>query len=294
MKTNTATNKEYTDEQWFNLICESYLNPPVMAGDIELPKFPADQIQITTTGQCGIPTLKEAYIFYIDCLEYFNRLGKPIDHHHILLDFGVGWGRVARFFIKDLLLQNIYGIDVAKKFIKNCQNDFKSNNFFVTTPYPPTLFPDEKFDFIIGYSVFSHLSEKACRLWMEEFHRILKPGGIIALTTRGRHFFDYCENLKFNAQTGHRLALSKMFDDFTEARVLYDSGKFVHSNNLILGDSGVLTSEFYGESFIPEEYAKHEYSDHFRLEKFLFDASRQSHPIMFFTKNNRTENRLTH
>ena len=66
---------------------------------------------------------------------------------------------------------------------------------------------------------------------MLEFHRILAPGGLVALTTRGRGFLDHCEALKGTGCTGYLEALSRMFDDFDLARACYDKGEFVHSNN---------------------------------------------------------------
>jgi len=45
-----------------------------------------------------------------------------------------------------------------------------------------------------------------------------------------------------------------------------------------------MTSEFYGETFIPEAYARTAYTKYFELEKFIFDPARQTHPIMFFRK----------
>jgi hypothetical protein len=119
---------------------------------------------------------------------------------------------------------------------------------------------------------------------MREFNRILAPGGIVALTTRGRPFFDFCESLRGKGHTGYLNALSNMFDDFDDARARYDLGEFVHSNRKGVNGGGAMTSDFYGETFIPEGYARSAYSDSFNFEKFLFSPSRQTHPIMFFRK----------
>lgn len=119
---------------------------------------------------------------------------------------------------------------------------------------------------------------------MHEFYRITKPGALIAVTTRGRPFFDYCESLKGKGLGGYSEALSMMFADFSEARNQYDRGEFVHSNANGVTGGGAMTSEFYGETFIPEQYAKNAYSDMFTLERFLFDPARQSHPILFFRR----------
>ncbi|AQU99942.1 class I SAM-dependent methyltransferase [Desulfococcus multivorans] len=273
-----------TQDDWFEAVCRSYSNPPVFYNGIKLPGFPSDEIQTNTTGQSGINTLKEAFIFYQDCIENFKILGMPLQKKHTLLDFGVGWGRIARFFLRELPLKNIYGIDVTEDFIEICKKTFQTENFLVTEPFPPTQLSSRKFNFIIGYSVFSHLSEKACESWMREFSRLLVPGGMVALTTRGRTFFDFCKSLKGKGHTGYLAALSNLFDDFSDARTRYDQGEFVHSNRDGVNGGGAMTADFYGETFIPEEYARSAYSELFHLEKFLFDPSRQTHPIMFFRK----------
>jgi SAM-dependent methyltransferase len=271
-------------DEWFTAICESYLNPPVTAYGKRLPAFPSDIIQTNTTGQAGVNTLKEAFVFYQGCIETFKSLGATVEPKHRLLDFGVGWGRIARLFLRELPMENIYGIDVMEEFVQICRQTFRSDNFNVTTPFPPTQLPAEGFNFIVGYSVFSHLSEEACASWMKEFSRILSPGGILALTTRGRPFFDFCESLREKGHSGYLDALSKIFDDFDHARSRYDQGEFIHSNREGVDGGGAMTADFYGETFIPEKYARSAYADHFVLEKFLFDPALQSHPTMFFRK----------
>ncbi len=271
-------------DKWFETVCESYLHRPTYYEGKELPGFPSEAIQSNTTGQSGIATLKEAFVFYQDCTETFSKLGSPIDPKHHLLEFGVGWGRIARFFLRELPPDHIMGIDVMEEFIQICRDTFRSDNFSVCMPFPPTSIPDKAMNFVIGYSVFSHLSEEACARWMGEFYRVLVPGGIVALTTRGRPFFDQCEGLKGKGHTGYLDALSKLFPDFSHARARYDKGEFVHSNCQGVNGGGAMTSEFYGETFIPESYAKNAYSEMFELEKFLFNPSRQTHPIMFFRK----------
>jgi len=279
----------FEDEQqrrneWFSLICESYLEPPVVVGGKRLPGFPSDELQEGTTGQSGVATLKEAFIFYEDCVDTFKSIDVPLKKNSTLLDFGMGWGRITRFFLRDLFLQNIYGIDVSDELVKICRETFGSNNFFTCNPSPPASLPGGTINYVVGYSVFSHLSEEACKNWMQEFHRLLAPGGVVALTTRGRPFFDYCESFKGQGLGGYQDALAEMFGSFDDARKMYDDGQFVHSNRDGVTGSGALDSSFYGETFIPEAYAGSAYREYFVLEKFLYDEQRQSHPIMFFRK----------
>jgi SAM-dependent methyltransferase len=250
----------------------------------QLPGFPSDTIQTNTTGQAGIETLKEAFVFYQDCVETFNNLGVPMRREHTLLDFGMGWGRIARFFLHELPLENIHGLDVMEEFAAICRQTFQSENFQVTTPFPPTNLADGIFNYIVGYSVFSHLSEAACLNWMQEFHRLLAPGGIVALTTRGRPFLDFCESLKGKGHSGYLGALSTIFDDFNVERARYDRGEFLHSNREGVVGGGAMNADFYGETFIPKQYAAQAYAEWFTLEQFIYDSARQSHPIMFFRR----------
>ena len=50
-------------------------------------------------------------------------------------------------------------------------------------PLPTGRSEDETFDLIYAYAVFSHLSEASHLAWLEEFERILKPGGVFVATT---------------------------------------------------------------------------------------------------------------
>lgn len=286
-------------DEWFKLVSQSYLAPPVSFKNKTLPAFPSDLIQANTTGQSGVNTLQEAFVFYKDCINTFEILSKPVKENSKVLDFGVGWGRIARFFLRDIPIENIHGIDVTPEFTAICRETFQSENFFNCQSHPPTNLEANHYDFIVGYSVFSHLSENACLAWMKEFSRVLAPGGIVAITTRGRPFFDFCESQRkeqsglqrllqkmfgHNKPTGYLEALGMIFSDFDAARASYDRGEFIHSNIKGVGGGGSLNTTFYGETFIPEAYARKAYEPFLKLEKFMYDSSYQSHPIMFFRK----------
>jgi SAM-dependent methyltransferase len=267
-----------SDEEWFGAHVASYARS---VGE-DLPGLPPDDIQRNTTGQAGVATLREAFSFYKDCLEAFERSGARLSEGSRLLDFGVGWGRTARFFLRELSKQDVFGIDVDPDLIAICRETFQSDNFFTCDPFPPTQFPEAHFDVVVGFSVFSHLSEDACQRWMAEFHRIVRPGGLLALTTRGRFFFDYCQSLASSPDSYAR-SLAQMFDDFDTAKSQYDTGHFVHTAKGGVAGAGARSGAYYGETFIPEQYAAKAWSHLFSLLEFLDDTPGK-HPVMFFKR----------
>jgi len=273
-----------TDDDWFRLLCESARNPAIAYNDYRLPSFPSETLQRNTVGKTGEHAMAEAFGFYQHCLAQFALLGRLPGADHSLLDFGCGWGRIARCFIREIPPANIFGIDVTPEFVDFCKMAFHSHNFITNDALPPTPIPDARFDFIVAYSVFSHLSEAACHAWMTEFARILTSGGLVAVTTRARDFFSACKGLKGRTTDGYSAALAELFKDFDNACRRYDAGEFVHSNVPGVSGGGRMNSSFYGESFIPEAYARTMFLPQFELCAFVYDKERVEQAILFFRK----------
>jgi SAM-dependent methyltransferase len=180
-----------SDASWIDLLRRAAAGDHVEVNGRSLPTAPNVQLQINTVGQSGPAAMDEAWAFAGECLARFRASPLFNDRHKTLLDFGTGWARIARCFLRDVTAENIIGVDVDPDLVAVCQANFNGPRFLCCDPMPPLILPDASVDFVVGYSVFSHLSETACRAWIAEFARLLKPGGMAALTTRGRWFFDY-------------------------------------------------------------------------------------------------------
>jgi len=262
-------------DPWMQTLLLS-LNPRQRSpfGDV-IPEYPSEELQRNTTGLSSVAALEQAYAFYNDVTDALGKVGVPLTADSQLLDFGFGWGRISRVFMRDVPLENIYGIDVDAGFVALTRKAFDSANFTECPAFPPNQYSAGKFDLIYAYSVFSHLSEKACRDWMEEFRRVLKPGGVVVFTTRHDSFFDYCA-LAATMETDNEYltALGALIPDIEAAKAAYRNGELVQASSDAVGGGGPRDSSFYGETWIPEQYARTQFGDGFEFVAGYFDPAK--------------------
>jgi SAM-dependent methyltransferase len=272
-----------SDDQWLQLLAghpvESktwfsratngvFSRPSFDAGskDPELPSFPDSQIQRNFVGSAGVQALEEGLLFYRVLKEQCRKAGRPLSPETKVLDFGCGWGRIFRFFLKDVRAENLLGVDLDPEIIQVCQETIKGARFEVVPARPPTSIPDASFDVIYAYSVFSHLAEEVHLAWVQEFARILRKGGLVLATTQKRSFIEDCNSLVVTENTEWQRALSAAFRPMDEVLARYDEGEFVYSPT---GGGGVRDASFYGEAVVSERYVDLNWPA--SLKKLLFD-----------------------
>ena len=108
---------------------------------------------------------------------------------HYLLDIGCGSLRAGRLFIPYLLPGHYHGIEIQEWLIKEgIKNEigqstidlkkprFSHDNDFILSSF------DQKFDFIIAHSIFSHTPAYEIRKCMKEAAKVMKPTSIFAAT----------------------------------------------------------------------------------------------------------------
>jgi len=110
--------------------------------------------------------------------------GTALEGMGAILDFGCGCGRVARHWAT-VDGPEIHACDYNRELVAWCQ----ANLPFARTTHnelaPPTPYEAASFDLIYALSVLSHLSEPLQHLWLAEFRRLLRPGGLLVLSVLG-------------------------------------------------------------------------------------------------------------
>lgn len=273
--------KEISTEEWLKVLLES-ISKAVVRG-VQMPGYPDSALQASIVGSSNEHALREAWGFYREILDYAAKHHISFGTNTALLDFGCGWGRNYRFFLKNVPASNLHGIDVDPTLVELCKSIFPVGNFHVVNPLPPTDFPNNHFDIIYAYSVFSHLSEQAHLEWLKEFCRILKPAGLLIVTTQAKGFLDYCESLRQAKEhpTLWHQSLSISFGNLDEARKCYDEGGYLFEPS---GGGGVRTSDFYGDTLISPGYVRREWVRFLEIIDFVDDKNRLAQAMIVAKK----------
>jgi SAM-dependent methyltransferase len=236
-----------------------------------LPALPDEAIQINYTGAAGDKTLRQAFTHYQLFRQLVTAHGGDLRRYEAILDFGCGWGRIIRFFLRDVDPSVLWGVDVDERMIEFCKHSNNWCKFLQIDPLPPTQLPADTFDLIFSFSVFSHLSEDMHKRWLIEIRRILKPGGIFIATTRNRKFFRWCARLRTRSDLPslpHGIKISaKAFTSPAQSRRDYDAGKYCFASHGHEGESA-----YWGDTAIPKSYVLDQWTKHFVFLDYVADS----------------------
>lgn len=107
----------------------------------------------------------------------------PIDGMTRILDFGCGAGRVLRHFVGRG--PELHGAELDTASVAWLRDHATPAIQTVQTTETPGLpYPDDYFNLVYAYSVFTHLTDEWAG-WLLELRRVLKPGGVLAATVIG-------------------------------------------------------------------------------------------------------------
>lgn len=103
-----------------------------------------------------------------------------------ILDWGCGPGRVIRHLPQVFGPGNEYfGCDYNPSYVNWCSKNLPGITFRKNELAPPLPFGKEQMDLVYGLSIFTHLSEEKHHDWLAALLDVLKPGGILFITTHG-------------------------------------------------------------------------------------------------------------
>jgi len=234
-----------------------------------LPTLPDDTLQMQYTGKHGDDGLKTALSVVNVFREGATKCGFDLNRPDLrILDFGCGWGRITQTLLRDTQPENLVGADVQQGVLDICEQSGLKCALSYVTPWPPSSLDDQSFDLIFSYSVLSHLSQKNHMAWVEELASKLKPGGVLAASTRPRSFITMVNELRKRKDVpAHANGAAAAFLDTSAWLGRYDAGEFCFD---IEGGGGKdLTGGYYGEAIVPQQFVEREWSKYFDRIEFV-------------------------
>ena len=123
-----------------------------------------------------------------------------VSKNHASLIYSARWRRRC-LFLRETAPANLYLADVMNEAIRHLHTTNNPCRIIRNQKKPPIEGVPEGIDLVFAFSVFSHFSEEYLRLWVEYFFDILRPGGCVVFTTRGRAFIEHLQNLHETANT---------------------------------------------------------------------------------------------
>ncbi len=248
-----------TDKEWFDMQLLRVQSGAV-SDDTIVPPFPPDSVQLSFNGTSGEVNLRQAFLIYGHIkAQIYKWSGLSPDTR--VLDFGCGWGRVARFFLKDVHAGYFHGVDISPSGIDTCRS-LLPGRFDRIDRYPPLEYPTNTFGVVYAWSVFSHLPEILHLQWLQEIARILLPGGVFIASTLKRNFLEDCRLIRSSRalKQGWQKAAAESFADYEVALQDYDKGVFLYSPRPEIE---------YGMAIIPEAYVRRRWSDLFKFCAYI-------------------------
>ncbi len=105
-----------------------------------------------------------------------------------IMELGCGSARLIRL-LKCIDGIRLVGCDLRADHIEWCRKNISGVEFYTNELTPPLQFAqDNSFDLVFASSVFTHIPMDTQALWIQEMHRILRPGGILLCDVLGRYY----------------------------------------------------------------------------------------------------------
>ena len=192
-----------------------------------------------------------------------------------MLDFGCGWGRYARMFLRDVPADNIWCVDSWDLALQTCEETGVPGRRVKIEQMPPSPLPAATFDTAFAYSVFSHLSPKAHLAWQEEFARVVKPGAPGVHHDPGPLVPRQLPGLprapgEAGRAVGTRAWPARSSTTTPRPRPTTAARCSTPPN----GGGPELLPEYYGEAVVPRAYFEEHWGQTFEVLEFIADRSR--------------------
>lgn len=168
-------------DTWALLLTQDYDVLPGIRG--LLPDVPDPPLQEAWNGASGARLAAQSAAFYAKVRDRVAVHGDVRLTEARVLDHGCGWGRLTRFFARDVAPGSLFGVDPTPEILRLARAQGVPAELHDIGFHDDRL-PVAGIDVAYSFSVFTHLSEAAADRALDALHATLRPGGILVATVR--------------------------------------------------------------------------------------------------------------
>jgi len=230
------------------------------------PPIPPQELRDTA---CGGPTVQthlytslEDFLVVVDLWETYAR--RSITEVATVLDFGSGCGRLLRRFPMGLPEIACHGADVRAAAVEWCRANLPGT-YIHNQPKPPLDLPTNSMDLVVSLSVFSHLNRESSLAWIAELSRVVKPDGLLILSTHGAFALHVIRN-----SAEHQTILRVSDDQARDYLRSLEEQRFIfHPISKEWAKSLDGVEEDYGQVFFTEGYVHQDWAPFVRVAGYV-------------------------
>jgi SAM-dependent methyltransferase len=250
------------------------------------PGFPAETVQRQFVGSDGASALNEAYQFY-DFVR-FHGLAEP-RARGLYLDFGCGWGRIGRFFLRDFPAEAMVGVDVDPEMVAFCREAGVPGSFHQIRNGELLPLPDGSVALATAYSVFTHLAPPVFEAWLQELLRVLAPGGGLVITVEPPRFLDFIAQLDPGSPSAWHASFAPWTPELPRLRAELARTGVAY---LPTGGGAFREAEVYGETVVTAGYLQRLLAGRARLDLLYDEPNRFWQAVAVITRGDSRRVRL--
>jgi SAM-dependent methyltransferase len=236
-----AVGTDVAIRRWLVLAYGTWLKVP---GVIERTGLPVDQPPDDVHAMSRGPLAAAGGLGEADMIvEAVTSAGGDLESASAVMDFGCSSGRVVRSLAAAFPHIRWLGCDPNERAIAWAGSHLNQIDFFVNPQRPPLPIADGDLDLVYAISIWSHFAPELGLAWFDEMHRVLRPGGLLAITTHG------AQSVAYYAQEG--LRPPEQCREILDS--LYRSGFWYAPEFGKAGDFGIINPE-WGTAFLSSEW----------------------------------------
>ncbi len=173
--------RDLDDWVWALLLGRRYTSYPSILET--LPQIPDPALQTRWSGGHGLALLTKSFAFYrhVRFMHASQGIGELPTAR--ILDFGCGWGRLTRFFCRDVDPGCLHACDPDEDLLQVCRRS-RLPAVLHHTGFDPGELPETGLDLAYAATAFTHLPEESAEACLTALHESLNPSGLLILTMR--------------------------------------------------------------------------------------------------------------